>query len=335
MLNDNTRLMGMDSQAPRVSIVIPAYNCEQYIAQAISSILNQTEPSLEIIIADDYSTDSTLDVVRRFQDTRIIVLEAIENKGPSYTRNRAIKAARGEWIALLDADDWYECDRIEGLLNVADKEAADMVMDPIFLIRDNEKRPWAIRGAHGTDDNTEISPLDFVANDYGTLKPLIKRKFLLSNHLRFPTEFRYGEDFVLYFRCLLHGAKLILTSTPKYYYRSHQGSLVAQGVATWEGLYQSNLSLLSDPKVIENAALYESLQSRSEDILSNINYCSDVTMRTLFIKHIKHGDIRKAYEVFERNKEYFHRMLLRTPFTIVRYFMQLLLSIFKLTPKKL
>jgi len=96
---------------PLVSVIIPAYNAENYIEKAIQSVLEQTYPNFEVIVIDDNSTDRTVDVVREFRDERIKLLVNEQNMGPSYSRNRGIIEAKGEWIALLDSDDWWDKDR--------------------------------------------------------------------------------------------------------------------------------------------------------------------------------------------------------------------------------
>jgi len=96
--------------APRVSVIIPAYNAVAHLRRAVESALGQTMSDLEIIIVDDASTDATLEIAGRIaaQDSRVRVLHNERNSGPSVSRNRAIAAARGEWIAILDADDsWF------------------------------------------------------------------------------------------------------------------------------------------------------------------------------------------------------------------------------------
>ena len=93
-----------------VSIIMPAYNCVDYIAESIRSVQNQTYQNWELIVADDNSTDGTVDTVRSVaaDDNRIHLLETDINLGPAAARNRAINAAQGDYIAFLDSDDiWY------------------------------------------------------------------------------------------------------------------------------------------------------------------------------------------------------------------------------------
>ena len=87
-----------------ISVIIPLYNKETSVEQSIRSVLNQSFRDFDLIVVDDGSTDNSLDVVRRIQDDRIVIIEQ-ENGGPSKARNTGVKHAQGEWIVFLDADD--------------------------------------------------------------------------------------------------------------------------------------------------------------------------------------------------------------------------------------
>lgn len=95
---------------PKFSILIPAYNVEGYIRRCLASVLNQTEDDIEIIIVDDYSTDSTLQIICQYanQDKRITIIEHDENKSLLFSRIDAMKAAKGKYILLLDSDDYMD-----------------------------------------------------------------------------------------------------------------------------------------------------------------------------------------------------------------------------------
>jgi hypothetical protein len=96
-----------DQDRPTVSVVIPLYNKEAYIARALSSVLSQEYVPNEIIIVDDGSTDNSCDMVRSFNDPRIVLVHQ-ENRGPGGARNRGLAQARGQYISFLDADDeWH------------------------------------------------------------------------------------------------------------------------------------------------------------------------------------------------------------------------------------
>ena len=101
--------------SPRVSVLMPVYNGEQYLAEAIESILNQTFADFEFIIIDDASQDGSLSIVRDFarRDKRIQIIENQDNLGLSISLNKGIRAARGEYIARMDADDISTPQRFE------------------------------------------------------------------------------------------------------------------------------------------------------------------------------------------------------------------------------
>jgi len=90
--------------APRVSVVMPVYNVEAYVAEAIQSVLAQTFTDFELIIVDDGGTDASLAICRSFSDPRITIVSQ-RNRGLAGARNTGIAAARGEFVALLDSDD--------------------------------------------------------------------------------------------------------------------------------------------------------------------------------------------------------------------------------------
>ena len=96
-----------------VSIVMPSYNTADYIEKAINSVLAQTYENWELIIIDDCYTDNTDEVIERFSDDRIRYLKNIKNSGAAASRNRALKEAKGKWIAFLDSDDLWKPEKLE------------------------------------------------------------------------------------------------------------------------------------------------------------------------------------------------------------------------------
>jgi glycosyltransferase involved in cell wall biosynthesis len=101
------------TQAPLLSYIVLSYNYENYIGQTIRSILAQTVQDFEIIVVDDASRDGSQEVVRSFNDQRIRLLINENNMGGAWSYNRAIEAARGEWLVNLDADDWIAPQKAE------------------------------------------------------------------------------------------------------------------------------------------------------------------------------------------------------------------------------
>lgn len=96
-----------------VSIIMPTYNCGRFIAESIQSVLAQTYTNWELIIVDDCSTDNTAEVVASFKDKRIHYLQNEQNEGAALTRNKALRAAQGRYIAFLDSDDLWLPTKLE------------------------------------------------------------------------------------------------------------------------------------------------------------------------------------------------------------------------------
>ena len=96
-----------------VSIIMPSYNTAQYIKNSIDSILAHTYKNWELLIVDDCSTDNTDEIVAQFNDSRITYVKNEKNSGAAISRNRALKMAKGKWIAFLDSDDLWTPDKLE------------------------------------------------------------------------------------------------------------------------------------------------------------------------------------------------------------------------------
>lgn len=224
---------------PKVSVIIPAYNTEAYIGEAIKSALEQTLHDIEVIVVDDASSDKTVEIAKSFIDKRLKVIVNQQNVGAAAARNRALRAAQGEWIAVLDSDDWYAPERLEKLVSLADEKNADMIADDIYLINDGETSPWSTLIQESGEVIEKIFQVDivyFVETDIfgqpglhlGLSKPLFKRKFLLQHGIEYDEDIRMGQDYWLDMKCLIKGARFFLEPKPYYFYRSRPGSLVHQ-----------------------------------------------------------------------------------------------------------
>ncbi len=103
----------------KVSIIMPNYNCEKFIAETINSVLSETYTNWELLIVDDCSTDKSIDIIKDYceKDSRIKLFINEKNSGAAATRNRAIKEATGRWIAFLDSDDLWLPEKLEQQLH--------------------------------------------------------------------------------------------------------------------------------------------------------------------------------------------------------------------------
>ena len=109
-----------------ISVIVPVYNVEQYLARCLDSIVNQSFKNLEIICINDGSTDNSLEILKNYaaKDPRILIIDQ-ENKGQAAARNEGLKSAHGKYIGFVDSDDWIDPNFFEMLYNAAEKYQAD------------------------------------------------------------------------------------------------------------------------------------------------------------------------------------------------------------------
>lgn len=112
---------GINKEQGKVSIIMPSYNTAVYIKDTIQSVLNQTYKNWELIIVDDCSTDNTDEVVDEIHDDRIKYLKNEKNSGAAVCRNRALREAKGQWIAFLDSDDLWMTEKLEKQIQFMEK----------------------------------------------------------------------------------------------------------------------------------------------------------------------------------------------------------------------
>lgn len=119
----------MVSEQPKVSVVMPAYNMERYIGEAIRSVQNQTYSNWELLVVDDGSDDSTCDIVEQIAavDGRIRLIRNEKNIGVAQTRNRGFELASGEYVALLDSDDLWREEKLERQISLAGETGVGII----------------------------------------------------------------------------------------------------------------------------------------------------------------------------------------------------------------
>lgn len=213
-----------------VSVILPVFNSERFISQAIQSVLQQTFEDLELIIIDDGSDDNTVKIVSQFDDSRILLMKQEFNSGPSAARNRGLKAANGEWVAFIDADDYWHKERLSRLLEGARQYSNVFIGSDIMICfsgPQNELIPWkSKRKDHGMRSKTITfsSAFDFVKNGFD-VKPICPLGIIRQFGLKFNEEIKGGEwlEFILE---LFHaGLYLVVFNEPLYYYRITPRSL--------------------------------------------------------------------------------------------------------------
>jgi glycosyltransferase involved in cell wall biosynthesis len=219
-----------------VSVIVANYNGEKFIADAIRSACRQTLTSIEIVVCDDASTDSSVQIVKNLivEDGRIRLIETSTNRGAAAARNRALNSARGRWISVLDSDDLMHPDRLRLLVAEGKKSDADIVADDLLLF-DNDRRvpPQTLFAGKWAKAGRWISAEDYLAtnNFYGRgpalgyLKPIFRAATIAKQNIRYDERLTVAEDYNFVFRLLMAGAKFRTTPEIGYFYRRHSGSI--------------------------------------------------------------------------------------------------------------
>ncbi len=215
--------------APKLSVLMANRNGADQLDQAIRSVLSQSLEDLELILADDGSTDDSLAIARAVDDPRLILLEG-PAEGPAAARNRALDKASGQWVAVVDADDLLHPARFERLLMRAEAKGLDVIADDLVHFGAGEEGRTLLTPL-GCLGPTCLTPQLFLENEAGQgaavplgyLKPVIRRDTL--GEMRYDETLRIGEDQDFLLRLLLGGAKAEVIPEGYYLYRRHAGSV--------------------------------------------------------------------------------------------------------------
>jgi len=216
-------------QQPLVSIVMPAYNAEKYIAESVNSILTQLYKNFELLIADDCSTDSTKEILSSFNDKRISFHHNETNQGYLKTCNKLFSLCKGELVTFQDADDISVLDRIEKQVNefLRDKELGICTSNSVLIDSMGNKimsRKWAI------DYEKFRNNVDYEALLCGAT--IILKNDLLKEIGLYHEYFNRlgGEDYEWFFRAVCKG-KGIHLNDELYLYRIHNSAVKVNNTA--------------------------------------------------------------------------------------------------------
>lgn len=207
----------------RFSIIISAYNIEDYIERAINSVLEQDYKKFELIIVNDGSTDRTNDKIRKYESDNVIIIDNGKNKGLGASRNIAVKRARGEYILYLDGDDTmydnHTLTRINEILYKKDK--VDIAFFGVKYIGGNNAT--YLSNAENSTKEARLSCDIF----FGVPSKCWRTEFLKENNITF-IENMYYEDMVYSMKATILAQKLTYGEFPIFnYYRNRPGSIMS------------------------------------------------------------------------------------------------------------
>ena len=267
-------------QKKLVSIILPVYNVEKYIAKSIRSVLNQTYTNFELLVINDGTLDNSIGVVEQFKDSRIQIFHK-ENGGLSDARNYGLERAKGEYVYFMDSDDWIEPNLLEVCISAIEKYKTDFIIFGYHL--DRESIEGELLSTKEMIHNEVVfdrnrKNLTFENNTLGLMgyawNKLYKTTFLKKNELLFEKGISLVED-------ILFNAKVYELSTQIVFIKGALYHYIDRPVATLIKTFHKDSFKL---KVRKNLALKKFLTSwkinevkknkiLAESIVLGIRYC--------------------------------------------------------------
>jgi len=278
----------------KVSIIIPIYNVEQYIAECAHSLFKQTYPNIEFIFVDDASPDNSVSILEKIieeynnRKEQVILIRKEQNVGSSQARKVGFEVCTGDYIICADSDDWLELNMIEEMINKAILEDFDIVWCDYF---ENEKY---IKACPKTNDKIEIFRGLLGFELHASLCNKLVKKEIYSNGIYFPKAMQ-NEDFVISIQNLFYAKKIGFLNEALYHYRVVSNSITRS---------KSNLAKKS-MDYYENYAwavnFFESKFGNDLEFLEpHLSYrINHVKMKIMEAKET--GDVRKLYELYPKS----------------------------------
>lgn len=274
--------------SPRATIAIPVFNSAATLPRCLQSAMRQTLTDIEILVADDGSTDESAAVVRRLaaEDSRIRLIRMERNGGKPRAMNRMTEEARGAWFAVLDADDAYRPQRLASLITAAETAGVEMAADNQYYV--DAGAVAIVQTAFSPDAGRRIvTKRDLARNsdcfgsfDFGILKPVMRREFVITHNLRYHEDARLSEDFYYLMNFFVAGGRGCLLSEPMYEWTMPFGPVSRQWTGTGQGAWRydyrtalsTNRYFLHRMRVSGDLEMVALLEQRERQYISMIHY---------------------------------------------------------------
>ena len=288
-----------------VSVVIPVYNTEKYLPVCIDSVLAQTGVSLEIILVDDGSTDSSPCICDKYAEEHDnITTIHIKNSGPATAKNEGLLLAKGNYIALTDSDDKMEPMMLHKMVNAGYNHNADIVCCNYKQIDEQ----GVVSHLNSTNQqyvlNHEEGLIHFFSKDkiYSQCwTKLYKRQMLTDNHIENDPGLRTDEDFIFNIRAFIHAKTTVIVDEPLYEYTHREGSLAHAYFKSHINQYIDNR--IQRVKVTQNAVKNESDTIKHWSTVHIIMYHNELLGKVaLFPEYYADPRVKEILRFIKRNK---------------------------------
>ncbi len=223
-----------DKYKPVVSVIVPVYNTAPYLEDCISSVLQQTFDSFELILVDDNSTDNSQEICRQAckKDNRVHFIPCLEHNGISHARNQGIETALGRYLFFLDSDDCLHPQLLEQMLQEAIKTLADITRVEYVTSREMDESAWkdyCVRPYHPkwiVNSGEAVWDQWCQARGRDSVRQTLYDRESIGN-IRFNETIRIAEDALFNYEFMTAGPrKYAYSDTPGYYYRVREDSIM-------------------------------------------------------------------------------------------------------------
>lgn len=202
----------------KVSVIMSTYNTdESFLRKSIESILNQTHKNFEFIIINDGS-NKDLNIIKQYNDKRIIVVDNMENKGLPYSLNKALEISTGKYIARMDSDDIAILNRLEKQVMYMEKHK-DIGICGMFAKQIGDKNGFSLTPLY-KDNDVKVQLLFKCALTHPTV--MIRKEMLNNNKIQYNEQFKYAQDYELWSKCNMKRIKISIIPKIGLYLRIHK-----------------------------------------------------------------------------------------------------------------
>lgn len=239
---------------PLLSVIVPVYNAEQYLNQCIDSILSQSYSNFELILVNDGSKDSSLEICNFYSktDDRVKVFDFI-NQGVSAARRYGLSEARGEWITFIDSDDTIPSHTFENMINLAVQYNPEIIMGSWRRISINNKTHITLLGAKGFISSEDYSKSLLSGSTFaGPVGKYFRKDIITIKDLEMSSSIKQNEDLIMNLRIASKVNSVYCVPqiiVYNYWQRSNSASSKKTPVSIWNDVYQIMLDINTSYKV--------------------------------------------------------------------------------------
>ncbi len=249
---------------PEITILMAAYNAEEYLSEAIVSILYQTFNNFEFLIIDDHSLDNSIEIINKYKDNRIVLIRSKKNIGLTVSLNKGLSIAKGKYIARMDADDISVNKRIETQYNFMEKNPDIGICGSwVKTFDDGNPRLWVYPT---TVDMVRATSIFMPVFAHSSI--MIRTCMLDKNEIRYNQKFKMAQDYDFAVRCI-QKFKIVNLNKVLLYYRVHPNQIGKNGFSEQtqyaDDVRRNQLDLLFDDYTKEELWLHNNISNLNID----------------------------------------------------------------------